>query len=892
MSEVASFESVLRVARTLMDAMHFTIDEVVNNSAIPTEFKDKVRAKLESERLLDVRRANVLQKEQHTEWLPRVDRAQWYYWPTLRNYLLDKKAWLPAAIQSIDDATDKILAAMEDPIGSRPFTTKGLVVGYVQSGKTANYTALIAKAVDAGYRVVIVLTGIHNSLRLQTQRRLASELVGVINGRPIGVGRPPADKEWQTLTSPQLDGDFNPGHTNPATMAGPTPFLIVTKKNATVLAKLIRWLNKAPQAVRDTVPCLIIDDEADQASPNTGGNRQPGDDMDDPEVFNEDESPSKINEQIRSLLGLFGRKAYVAYTATPFANVLMDPNAVDRLAGQDLYPHSFIVSLPKPHGYYGAKDIFGLGATADTEGEDGLDVVRNVKPEELPLLLPSRRDEVDGFQPTISDSLYSAIIDFILGGAARLQRGHDDKPATMLIHTTYRNAIQERLTDLVESAILSIKNKWRYERDSVIDRFRDRWEEDFRRVTRQANLAQDVEFAEVTKHIGTFLEQVTVQLVNSQSEDELDYERDPDMKVIVVGGNRLSRGLTLEGLLVSFFVRRAAAYDTLMQMGRWFGYREGYEDLMRIYTTKELEGLFRYLAGVEEDLRLEIARYELERLTPLDMGVKIQQHPSMAITSPLKMQNVTRVNISYAGQIVQTITFPFEGDASWFKGNIDATRTFLRALGSPSAGIGTSQPVWTGVEWQRILEFLGTYKMDQEANRVLVEPLRRYIQKQASLGELTSWAVSVRGRGQYLNELGALDLGIEGAPATSLIERTRLRGTNSLKAIATQVDQGIGLSDAERAEAESKDLSEGRAYRAVRRPQEGLLLIYPISKRSGYEYRRRKSEALRGPIYADPSHCEDVIGLALVFPESKTAATVEYVVNSVGVGPEATEFEP
>lgn len=888
-------DAFIRIARTIMDATSCTVEQAISNSAIPAEIKVQVQTVLEQEQLIVVRDPNMVEDSDrdHLVWLPHVDRNQWYYWPRLRSYLIDNKEWPATTVRSIDDSTDLILGAMEDPKNKPEFDTRALVVGYVQSGKTANYTSLIAKAVDTGYRLIIVLTGMHNTLRYQTQTRLDKELVGMINGVPAGVGRPLHDKEWFTLTKADQEyGDFDPGNAGPTVLNGNNPIILVVKKNGPVLEKLINWLDRTNEHTRKNLPCLIIDDEADQASINTRGNRPH--DCDYNETDNNEDQPSAINGFIRDLLNMFTKKAYIAYTATPFANVLIDHNADDIRVGSDLYPKSFIMALARPHGYYGASEIFG---TVDGEHK-GIDVIRRVHRSEIPWLVPPRRSDVEDFEPRIPESLKRAIKDYVLAGATRIARGQEDEPTAMLIHTSYRTIIQKRLATLLRDEFGRYRDEWRYLREHGLRRdLRNIWETDFRPVIRSENVDLDISFEELQNHISTFFEQVEIKELHGEANDEIDYEREPNQKIIVIGGNRLSRGLTLEGLLVSYYVRPTAYYDTLMQMGRWFGYREGYADITRIYTTSLLERWFRDLATVEEELHREIARYKREKLTPLQVGVKIRQHSAMLVTSPLKMRVSQTVNISYENQLLQTITFPLNR-VDWLRTNLDTTRGFLTALGEPTLRMRANQPIWNVENPDIIKEFLCEYKTDPEATRVRSERFVDYISLQNKYGELNKWIVAVIGRDKANPYLGQVNLNISGSPDINLINRSRIQGTFSLKAITSRADQEIGLNDEQIQRAEEMQQTEGVSYtealRYVRPPQEGLLLLYPISKYSGYNLNKdnqidgenEEGNQNREPLFENPDTGEHIIGIAIVFPHSGTAATVQYTIGSVGAGME------
>ncbi len=890
-----NFEDALSLARNAMRLLDLDPEAAIaSQPLIPDEMREEVRAALEREvqehSVIRIRDSRMIEEAQgHREWLRDVDRQGWVYWPRLRQHLLEAKEWSQPAVRSIDDATDRILGALEAPGGDREFDRRGLVVGYVQSGKTANYSALIAKAADTGYRLFIVLSGIHNQLRQQTQRRLNAELVG---GEPGGLPFPAEERQrWVTFTTTELDGDFLPGNVNTASLSGGQPHLIVAKKNVRVLNRLNQWLANLSPAVRRTLPVLVIDDEADQASPNTGQNRPFPDveeDSDEEEMTQAlaEAPPSRTNELIRRMLDGFPRIAYAAYTATPFANVLIDHQAEDREAGADIYPRSFIIDLPRPPAYYGPERIFGSDEDADSRG---LDVIRHVPDADLDQLIPPSRNDVDDFMPQLPDSLRSAVDDFILASAARYQRGDGDEPATMLIHTTHYTLVQQRLHEDVEAYIGDLRDEWRYDRaHGLEERLRRRWEDDFRRVTQLEAPDREVGFDEVRDHIGSLLEHPVEALqLNSSSEDILDYERDSSLKVIVVGGNRLSRGLTLEGLLISYYVRQANAYDTLMQMGRWFGYRNDYADLTRIYTTPALEQWFRDLVSVEAEVREDIRRYAEEGLTPLDFGVRIRRHPALLVTDRLKMRNARQESMSFAGQLVQTIVFPFS-DHDWLTANTNATRDFLGALGPPDEGDETAQPMWRGVAWERVIEFLESYEMDPAAVRVNRDLLIGFIRRQAEQGELVEWVIGVMGQERRDERLDTIDLGVEGVDEVNMIERTRLRDSRSLGVITSPSHLGLGLSEEQRERGKTDSgAPSGKKLREERDPSEGLLLIYPISRMSGWDDDENVAVNDREPIHPDPTGARaaaDIIGIALAMPPSATAATVEYVVGSVGVG--------
>jgi len=501
----------------------------IENPAIPENLRDFVRDALAIEETVILQPARMLVAETgRGEWLRQIDRSQWYYWPSLRDYLLVTKNWLAPSVRSLDEITNRIVGQLPPP-DTEQFDIRGLVLGFVQSGKTSNFTAVIAKAADLGYRLVVVLSGTDNGLRRQTQIRLNRELVGYADDRLGAVNLPPMGRRWHQFTSEELNGDFRPGFANYAALQGSQPVLLVVKKNGPVLRRLHAWLDAAPEDARQVLPVLIIDDEADQASVDTRGTYQAEDDPQDPDY----EPPSIINGLIRDLLRKFRRTAYVAYTATPFANILIPHDTVDPTVGNDLYPKDFVVDLPKPDGYFGAEELFGRLDLVSGESVEGLDVVRQVTDEDVLALN----------QSTLPPSLETAIIDFILAGAARAERGQVELPATMLVHTSSRIAEQRQLAGLASQCFAELRDEWRYQRQHGIrDRLQEHWDLMFRPATRGRLADLDRSFDQIEEHIGPFFESVEVRVVNSSTGEVLDYEREPGLKAIAIGGNRLSRG--------------------------------------------------------------------------------------------------------------------------------------------------------------------------------------------------------------------------------------------------------------------------------------------------------------------------------------------------------------
>lgn len=857
-------QTALRTAFSLRELGH-PLEVILNSPFIPPALREFVRVELERDENITLTPARMLVADPNrTDWLSALDRSAWNYWPALRQYLLTTKGWKTSTLRSLDDSSDRILRQLSAPSDDR-FDIRGLVLGFVQSGKTANFTAVTAKAADAGYRLIIVLSGIDKGLRRQTNIRLKRELVGYTDNRANAVRMPPVGRRWHEFTTEDLDGDFQPGFANHAALQGSQPVLIVVKKNGAVLRRLLRWLDEAPTEVRHALPFLLVDDEADQASVDTRGSYQAEGDGPDPDY----EPPSVINGLIRDLLGKFERRAYIAYTATPFANILIPHDTTDPRVGNDLYPKDFIVDLAKPAGYFGAEEFFGRMDSATGDNVGGLDVIREVTDEDIVALE----------QGLLPPSLEAALLDFVLSGAARSQRDQGSAPATMLIHTSQLIAPQTQLRLLVAERFSELRDDWRYQREHGIraQLFR-RWDTEFRPVIRTAHLDRDVAFEAIEPHVGPFLEAVQVREVNSSTGEVLDYEREPSLKAIAIGGNRLSRGLTLEGLLVSYFIRPSATYDTLMQMGRWFGFRGGYEDLTRIWTTAELTGWFSDLAFVEHRLREDIGVYESQGLTPLEVGMRIWQHPTMQVTSPLKRRfaSGTRIAQSYALGLEQTFKFPLRrlNDlAVQAESNRLSVIELTSGLGTPSA-IDAKGPMWTGVTPESILRFFHGYQIDEETRSISLLLISAYIERLVVAGELTRWTVAVRGRGTRDLKLGTTDWGLPSGPL-SQISRSRLGQTDSVGVIVDPEDESVGLTTNNR----------GRDARAERPPEEGLLLLYPISRYSGFDL---KEGGNRRRLFADPDGAlaRDLVGMAISFPPSRQPQVVEaYLEGTVGWRP-------
>lgn len=881
-----------RVVAVKMDALGMDLEAALAD--VPEELRADLRAQIEDEQ-----RAVSMYYRNGAEvidggprpWFDSWDPNAGYYWRRLREYLVDRKGRNLREVDDLNASSNRVLRHIEDPRVDGPhskqeFRVQGLVLGYVQSGKTANFTSLIAKAADRGYRLIIVLSGVHNSLRAQTQRRLDLEL-GLVSD-PKGVGRPDQEHRWWAITSADLKGDFDP-RTDAGPLAQGARGIMVVKKNATVLRRLVNWLDGEVPA---DLAALIIDDEADQASINTQPSMEDADLGDDTGDVAPDKEldPSTINGLIRDLIGKFRRASYVAYTATPFANVLINPDAESDRWGSDLFPKEFIISLPRPAAYVGAERVFGRPALEDEDdGVAGLDVVRIVPDSEMPDLVPRGRAATASWEPVVTESLRAAMLDWILATAAKVRR-LGDGISSMLVHTTQRIAQQNELAAVVGDELNLIRQRWRYDPDSIRPELLKRWNTEFRPVTVSMDASLDAPFNDIEPYLNDLLtppDALRMLVLNSESPDLLDYEADPHIKVLLIGGNRLSRGLTLEDLTVSFYVREAATYDTLLQMGRWFGYRAKFIDLTRLWTTEVLISRFRHLSLVEEDLRNQIKIYERENLTPLQVAPKIRAHPDMLVVAKNRMGSAESVRQSYAGELIQMTRYKLDDD-TWLGQNLTTARQLLASLGAPTGAPNgrPERPTWSGVPWQYVEGFLKNFQTAQDAMSFDADTAARYIRVQAGRhGELTSWTVAVQCGLQEDPLLGLCDMYIQRFAPVPAIGRSRLKAdARSIGALVSPArennlgaaDESIDLTAEQIARAtERADTfpTRGHALRWQRPRTNGLLLIYPISPAS----KAGSNAKNRNPLFDDPVGRPNVIGIALSFPPSDTGATVEYL---------------
>jgi len=668
-------------------------------------------------------------------------------------------------------------------------------VGYVQSGKTANFTAVAARASDVGYRLIVVLSGIHDSLREQTQERLNRELVNV-------------GEQWTTLTDGDNDFFVPP---NPNGFGASGTVLIVAKKIVPVLRRIDEWISLVGSQIAD-IPLLLIDDEADQASINTKGNRRDAtvtEFTDADEKLNPDTEPSQTNALIRSILHRCPRATYLAYTATPFANLFINPGADDREVGTDLFPRDFVVQLPRPDGYTGTEELFGVTA-------QDRNVLRTVSQEDIIPLRSSRRRKhgpilVQSGQ-VLPQSLCDALLAFCIAGAIRVLRGLTEKPHTMLVHVSHRQVDQIRIGDAIQEQIRAWRAVENVHPDSLRNPLRSALTDFGTVVLPDGISSEDV----VSKAIEVLRLLEDVAVLNSKTGENLRYDERPGCHLIAVGGNRLSRGLTLEGLTIAYFLRTTTMADALLQMCRWYGFRSGYEDLIRIWTTQGIADWFVELAVVEQSLRDSIVRLERAGKRPDQMRVAVRAHCNLMLTSAAKSRMAEDVSRSWSSQCPQTILLPLANPLD-LRHNLQVTAEFLTE--HPPSVVRYGGVIGYDVPAAAVIDYLRRYRSHPDASAFISGELADWVERRGVSGEVVTWTIFVASPDRDRRAvLGGRSYGLV------------LRKPAGISGIGILVDprhEGVDLPNGP--DAYQKGISlNAQAMRASRPATNGLLLIYPL----------------------------------------------------------------
>lgn len=924
------------------DDLRKVVEHVCNTpiTNLPQDNREKLVSALEVEfeTVIGVARELVGEDEGWTRWMPaRKAAVEWRYWHRYRKHLERDEGFSHNVLRELERSTDSVLGFLGDPqLLTGVWDRRGLVVGLVQSGKTAHYIGVINKAVDAGYQFIVVMTGFTENLRKQTQARVENGILGYsmrMDESGDGVTRSVGVSLHGKVTSrvqskTTLDVDFN--KTTQKVLGGnfsyDSPEIFVIKKNIHALNSILKYVENRTQRTDaegrsfvDGFPLLVIDDESDVGSIDTKAGV-----LDGSGAPEEEHDPTKINKLIRKLLTLFDQKSYIGYTATPFANVLIHdqgqsgPDPEDgRIIGPDLFPRSFIVSLEPPSTHVGPEEMFGTG---DDLNAEGLPIIRHVKDSEKgdtreDYWIPAshRKTHVPRYESRdeVPPSLRKAILSFILACSARALRGDRSKDSSMLVHVTRFKDVQECVAAQVDKALDDVQQRLQNNVaiETLLEEFRKLWNEDFVPTTksirgRDGSMYENPTHAwpEVQGGLREAALSIEVRVIHGTSGVDLDYGNHPEgLKVIAIGGDKLSRGLTLSGLCVSYFLRCSKMYDTLMQMGRWFGYRPGYLDLCRLYTTKEMSEWFRHIAVATHELRAEFKLMANLGSTPLQFGLKVLSHDAMQVTSSVKMRHGTQMKVSFAGSAPETIDFSRQSEdvkRNWNAGEvlIKGLETKLRVTEAPPR---ENRVLWSGVATASVLGFLDMYEEHPAAKSVKTQRLKQYIEGENQKGRLIRWDVLVAGGEKQMTNLGEAHVklvGREWYPLGGISKKSELeewkKGVEELKkanhyrikAISSPDHEKVGLSTQQHKEALAITVADWRksgalgedkqpkspnkhSLRLVRSEEEGgLLILHPLDP--GEEH----AESTETPILA----------FVIVFPRVSggTETKVKYIANN------------
>jgi hypothetical protein len=963
------------------------IDEITLNDLYTVAVKE-----YKSVNPIDIDPSSALTKEGFQSWLTEERKAI-----LPKNYIdrylkyLRQEGRSENVIEEISRSSESILGKLGDPQSSTAFYTKGLVVGSVQSGKTGNFNAVINRATDAGYNLIIILSGIMEDLRSQTQLRMELDIIGegVTNlqteqqgikgvGKITRFGIQGNQDVPQVFSITSHKSDFKK-QVQDANFSLNNKNLLVCKKNSGVLKNLLIWLSDylVENEQQHEIPLLIVDDEADNASLNNLGHKGR-------------EYATTINGHIRAILALFSKKTYLGYTATPFANVLQDRNPegstewvinykrngepVTRSFRQvpNIFPDDFIELLMPPSNYIGAFQIFETAIDSDikkiplvepvsdwydsfpagvVDGPDGTRpaTVQEIEDEDPDVRSPKREDV---FPVTLPESLIEAIECFILSIAVRLKRRPSmagsklfNQHSTMLIHISRFTDWQNRTRNLVQGEVEKLSDRIAAElpssADSVYAKLEKTWYKYYAAIVENIRtylpagysdeFLDPVTFDEIKSLLPQAVKGLEVKAINSVTKEKLLYTTDSSgngKKYIAIGGNRLSRGFTLEGLTINYFLRDTNYADTLLQMGRWFGYRPGYIDCCKLFTTWDAIAKFDATTRTIEELEVEFKKMERLGKTPNQFVLRVRNHPSvLQITRPSILKNTVSVKWSYQDTLVQTTQFDMNAD------RINRAWTELKQLLEEYRGRFTEKRgfYYADTDIAGLKKFLDCTNSFHEFSAELNQ-IKIFLDRCETQSKLINWRIAVKATGTG-ETIGAdqtatdhiLEMSVRSGPGRSqtkhrkqLIEKGVFTGSGrSANIVSSGLDMSLWLSDDEVRQAdlrftedkkeelmeegmtaeEAQSAAEGktkpeRIYRERMGDQNGLLVIYLMDMRAVL----KNDDAELMQVKRDRNIDETVplIGYALAFPPISPDPGGHYVRGNYNIEedePEAEEFD-
>ncbi|MDL0089680.1 Z1 domain-containing protein [Campylobacter gastrosuis] len=672
------------------------------------------------------------QKQRNTSWYSINTKANNnnFYWDRLEEFY---KGFLsPQVIRTLDDDTDMIMNQIGDPRENK-FGIYGMVVGHVQSGKTSNYASLICKAADMGYKFIVVVAGDKNNLRNQTQVRINEAFVGKNDIKEVGVGLNDLQNanKMQPISLTTEESDFNrkDAHKNSQGINFDninTPVLLVIKKNANTLFNVIKWIKSHYKGKISQHAMLLIDDESDYASINT----------------KEENNPTAINKNIRVLLELFEKSSYVAYTATPYANIFIDHTIEDEQSvkiedadewiSKDLFPRDFIYSLDAPSNYFGAEKIF-------IENPEKFLVNIDDYNECIPL-----KHKKDHCITRLPNSLFEAINIFMLNVAIRDLMGQINHNS-MLVNISRFSDMHKNIVYLIDEYLKAFKKDINSyillsnstEQSNFISNLKSIFETKF-----------NIEFSwqDISKKLSEIANSILVIGVyqNASNNKPLDYNTGERINVIAVGGLSLSRGFTLEGLSVSYFIRSTIFYDTLMQMGRWFGYRQGYEDLCKIYMPEDIQNYFRFIIEATNELMYKFKDMAEDGLTPYNFGLAVRQDPNshLQITAKNKMKHAEEryTSLDLSGKLIETVRFA--KNPQLHNRNLTTLKNFIGSLDKSNKK--GKAIIYKNIDKSEILNFINNFEVIKD-NNMQLDFVKTYLEEKNALWDVVLYG----GKGEF-----------------------------------------------------------------------------------------------------------------------------------------------
>jgi hypothetical protein len=902
-------DPIKNIRQLLSDSTSYTreeiedaVDEVLKMKYFINENREMLIRRIEE--LYTIRQDEFRSIEKADENLPWLNekRAELDFsngfWGRYREYLEIEKNFAPDVINKLDRLTDSILDNLFDPSLKITINKKGLVVGQVQSGKTANYTGLVCKAADSGFKLIIIMAGIHNNLRSQTQLRIDESFLGFDTQHTrafdqrsiqIGVGDPYFGSPIvaHSLTSSIEKGDFTQGAANALGLNFNTsePIVAVIKKNPHVLRRIHQWLSAQANEDNDlgriirNKSLLLIDDEADNASIN---------------ISNDPERQSSINGWITQILNLFGKNAYVGYTATPFANIFIP------LDDQNLFPRNFIKNIPAPSNYIGPEKVFGFSPLEEDEASNTvLPIVNRIN--DYRGFVPDRHKKDDQLPSALPESLKRAIRCFIITCAIRRLRGQTTVHNSMLIHVSRFMRWQDHIAELVLNQFIYFRRGIDQNDAVILDELKSTYEQDENGFKSYVSVSQQIldselknldsqiqvhKWNEVLQHLNDAASRIEVKSIHGGSGEALDYfDHKNGLSVIAVGGNKLSRGLTLEGLSISYYLRASRMYDTLMQMGRWFGYRGGYVDLCRLFTSRELNEWFCHITLASEELREEFDYMsDIAGSTPEQYALKIRTSPDGLMISAInKMRNAITVQISWAGRLVES--YEFKKEIPVIDNNLNTLRNFISKLPT-NYQEKENALLWFDIPASQVINFFEGIQSIENLKKAEPKKIIQFINAQLKNNELTDWRIALMSKPNANNKTALNVNGNEisigqwlrtedGSEQNSNEHIYYLRKSHIISPwdefidfTKEEKDRALEITNQRRKKPGLASYPNGQIVRnELRDPKKPLLLIYLLDTK----------ESLKS--FPLPDGTNPFVGYAISFPKSNFNAPVSYAIN-------------